>query len=484
MQAKREWSHYQIEIFKDIQKGTGNTLIIARAGASKTTVLVEGSKYVPKGKKLLFCAFNKSIQEELRDRLKFGSECLTLHSLGYRGVRQRFPGIELNNNKEWEIIEKFFDEPKENYELISNLCRAVSLCKATLTDIPSKIEDLIYEYGIDIGELEIDAFVKHICQALRLCKEKTDQLSFDDMIWFPFIYNINCGKYDMVFVDEAHDLSRSMIELALSVVKPDGRAIAVLDDRQAIYGWRGADSQVLDNLRKRLSPKELMLPICYRCPKKVVALAQEIVPDIEPYEHNQEGEIIEINIAEMHQLIKPGSYLISRTNAPLIAQCLKLLKNGVPTNILGRDIGDGLLWLIKRSKKKKVDAFLKWLDDWGKKERQRILAKRPRANVEFIADKIECLENLCNGAKSIDEVKQNIAQLFKDTDEKNIVLGASTHRIKGKESDTVFMLADTYWSSSTEEKNCEYVAYTRARKKLYLVRKVKKTNEDKTQKLD
>jgi DNA helicase II / ATP-dependent DNA helicase PcrA len=478
---KREWSPFQREIFRDIQSGSGNTIIIARAGASKTTVLVEGAKYVPRGKKLLFCAFNKSIQEELRNRLGDFIDCFTLHSLGFRAVKQRFPSIELNNNKCWEIVEKFFDDPKECYDLIHNICKTVSLCKATITDAPSKIEDLICEYGIDTCDQEMGPFIKFVSKTLAACKANTNQLDFDDMVWFPLIFGLKCGNYDVVFIDEAHDMSRSMIELALSAVKRDGRVIAVLDDRQAIYAFRGADAKVLDNLRTRLAPKELMLPICYRCPKKVISLAQTIVPDIQVYEHNQEGEIIEIALSELDQHIKVGSYLISRTNAPLVAQCLKLLKNKIPTNILGRDIGDGLLSLIKRSKKKRVDAFLKWLSDWGVKERLRILAVKPRANVDFIADKIECLRYLCEGAASLEEVKSNIKALFKDVEEKNIVLGSSIHRIKGKESDTVFVLADTLWSSDIIEKNCEYVAYTRARKKLYLVRKHKKEDTDETE---
>lgn len=468
---KHIWSEYQKNVFKNIAKGDGHTIVIARAGSAKTSSLVEGSRYIPKGKKSLFCAFNKSIQEELKSRLGSYIECLTLHSLGFRAVKLRFGEVELNNNKCWEIVEGFFSNPKEEYDLIENICKTVDLCKATLTDTPLKIEELIIEYDIDICEIEIKDFIQYVCQTLRKCKEITNQIDFNDMIWFCFVYKLNVGKYDFVFIDETQDLNVAQIEMALSAVKPTGRIIAVLDNLQALYSWRGADAKVLDRLRERLFPTELSLPICYRCPVKIVDLAKKFAHDILPYEKAIEGEIININVTELQKYAKPGSYVLSRINAPLIKHCLKFLKNGIPANILGRDIGDGLLYLIKKSKKKRVDAFLKWLYDWAKNEKNRILSKYPKASTEVVDDKVECMENLCDGATTLEEVKDNIDKLFKDNTEKNIVLFSSIHRIKGKESNIVIVLADTLRSSSQEELNIQYVAFTRSKKTLYLARK-------------
>jgi hypothetical protein len=64
MQPKLVWSDLQKAIFQDISVGKGNTVVLARAGSSKTTTLVEGVKYIPKKLKTIFIAFNKSIQLE------------------------------------------------------------------------------------------------------------------------------------------------------------------------------------------------------------------------------------------------------------------------------------------------------------------------------------------------------------------------------------------------------------------------------------
>src|SRR5438445_575333 len=150
--VKHNWSEYQKEIFREIAKPNGgHVMVIARAGASKTTSLVEGSKYVPRGKKALFCAFSKPIQEELRSRLGSYIECYTLHALGFRGIKNRFGNIELDNDKCWTIVEEMIGNVRDNYDLIDNVCKTVAFCKATLSDTPTQIEELLYKYDIDIA---------------------------------------------------------------------------------------------------------------------------------------------------------------------------------------------------------------------------------------------------------------------------------------------------------------------------------------------
>ena len=471
---KLVFSEYQKKIFKEINQGTKNVIVIARAGSSKTTSLVEGSKFIPKGTKTLFCAFNKSIQEELKNRLSDRVECSTLHSLGLRGIKQRFPGVEIDNFKCPNIAETVVGNKKDNYDLIESVCKTVSLCKANLYDTTSKVEEVVLQYGIDTCDTEMPDFAKLVLLTLRKCKEQTKIIDFDDMIYFPFIYKMNVGKWDLVFVDEFQDLNRAQIELALSAKSPKGRVIAVGDNRQAIYSWRGADSNMMDVLKTRLNPVELTLPICYRCPTKVVEMAKEFVPDIQAFDQAPEGEIFNIDISELMKLPKPGDVILSRTNAPLIKQCLKLLKAGKPANIMGRDIGDGLFYLVKKSKKKTVVDLLKWLLKWEEDEKEKMQIKYPNASTEVISDKAECIRMFCEDAKSVEDIKSNIKKLFQDGDNTKVILHSSVHRAKGTEYDNVFIFADTLRGGTEEEENIHYVAITRSKKKLYFARKATK----------
>src|SRR5258708_34521393 len=97
---------------------------------------------------------------------------------------------------------------------------------------------------------------------------QTGIVDFDDMILFPLIKNLRVkfGK-DLIFLDEAQDLSRVRQALAKKFVKPGGRMVVVGDDRQAIYGFSGADAAALDNLTSSLGAIKMPLSITWRCPK-------------------------------------------------------------------------------------------------------------------------------------------------------------------------------------------------------------------------
>ena len=83
-------SKYQEKFFDFVQHGVGNAVIEAKAGAGKTKTAISSIKLIPKDQKCLFIAFNKSIADELNERLKSRSNCIarTTHSLGFLMLRR------------------------------------------------------------------------------------------------------------------------------------------------------------------------------------------------------------------------------------------------------------------------------------------------------------------------------------------------------------------------------------------------------------
>lgn len=467
MKTKRVWSDYQKDIFKDIAKGVGHTVVVARAGSGKTSTIVEGFKYVPRGKKVLMVAFNKSIAEELKQKAPSYVDVLTLHSLGFRAIKQSFgTAVQLDNKKSFGIVETLIGS--KDWELTVNICKTISLCKGFLFDTRDKVKELMDRFGIETFDMPRDKFVETSLKALALCKAYKHIVDFDDMIWFPFVYGLNVGKFDVVFIDETQDLNTAQIVMALSACKKDGRIIAVGDPRQAIYTFRGADANAVDNIIKKLSAKTLPLSVTYRCPLKVVAMAQEVVPDLKPAPDAKSGHTAYVSVEEMLRDVKPGDFILSRTNAPLIKYCMKLLKNGVSANIQGRDVGANLLSFVKKSRAKTIDKFLKYVDDWETIETKRLLSEKK--DTQTCLDKVECLRNLCEGILTIQDLKDTIEKLFHDVDDHNKVILSTTHKAKGLERNRVFVLRGTYRRGlNTEEDNLWYVAITRAKSELYLV---------------
>jgi DNA helicase II / ATP-dependent DNA helicase PcrA len=296
---KRDWSDLQKNIFRDINKGTDHTVVIARAGSGKTSTIVEGFRYLPKGKKTLMVAFNKAIADELKQRAPSYVDVMTLHSLGFRAIKQSFGEVVLENNKCSTLVSQIIGDDYDLWELNMSICKCVSLCKGFLVDTPDKIGDLIDKFGIEIFELSRKQFIENVIKALGMCKASKQVIDFDDMIWFPFVYHLNVGKFDVVFVDEAQDLNAAQIVMVMSACKPGGRIIAVGDPAQSIYQFRGADSEAIPNFINKLKAKTLPLSITYRCPKAIVKLAQEIVPDINAADTAPEGIVHDIQVNEL-----------------------------------------------------------------------------------------------------------------------------------------------------------------------------------------
>lgn len=236
----------------------------------------------------------------------------------------------------------------------------------------------------------------------------------------------------------------------------------------SIYQWRGADSDAIGRIRKTLNAKTLGLPVTYRCPLTVVKEAQKIVPALEPAPNAIDGKIDYISYDEMYKLARPGCFILSRVNAPLVTLALGFIKRGIPANIQGRDIGENLVQLINRSKAKTIESFVDYVERWKKKECQRLMARN--RDTTLVIDKAECLFALAEGADSVRELKSNIERLFSDTDDSKKVILSTTHKAKGLERDTVFMLTNTFRYSGGEESNIRYVAITRAKKELYFVK--------------
>lgn len=466
--AIRSWSKYQEDIFADIASGKGNTQVDALAGTGKTSTIVEGFYHAPKDKSILMCAFNKSIQTELESRAPEGIDIKTLHSLGYAACRRAFPKIGAPDKNKLDGYIKAEIGEEDNYEFRSNVAKLVSLCKGYLAHSYNEIDEVIDRHDIETNEHSREFVVTLALKLLDATKRDTNRVDFDDMVWLPNVLNLKLPKYGMVFIDEAQDLNNAQINLALNSIDANGRIISVGDRNQAIYGFRGADSNAIQNIVDRCNSKRLPLSVTYRCAKAIVQMAQSIVPEIEAASSAQEGIVENISENNVERMVKPGDFILSRANAPLIKWCLTLLKSRIPANIQGRDLGKNLNAMIKKSKANSVESFLTWLDEYEGMEVMR-LAKIKRST-DIISDKAECLRILCDGARTLNEVQENMDKLFKDGDDTNRVILSSIHRSKGLERDRVFVLNNTLKiGKNQEESNLGYVAYTRAKRELYLV---------------
>ncbi len=463
----------QQNIFDNVSNGVGHTVVKARAGSGKTTTIMGSLASVPTGMTVALFAFNKSIATELGRRAPKGVEVKTLHAHGFSSIRRSFRNVTVNNDKTLLVCETMFGEPindhpvRGHYRAIASLVAVAKDTMVTRGDLVA-LDSLVDDFGIDAPEAGRSDFIAAAMKVLEQSAELTHIVDFSDMCWLPVVLRLRVWAFDHVFVDETQDLSPSQVELLLMSVKRGGRITAVGDDRQAIYAFRGADVNTIPNLIDRLNAKVLPLSVTYRCCRAVADMASTEVRDLSAAPGAVLGSVSSCGEDEMLTCANVGDMIISRSNAPLMGYCLRLLKIGKRAAIKGRDVGAGLIAMIKKSKATSVDGLLTWATAWHKKETER-LAKKEKST-DPADDKLECIYVLADGATSINEVIDRAKNLFSDDGDVGRITLGTTHKLKGLEADRVWMLENTYRRhKGGEEANCWYVAVTRAKSDLRLV---------------
>jgi superfamily I DNA/RNA helicase len=488
-----KWSKQQTAIFTWMKTGRGNARVTARAGTGKTTTIIEAINHAPENQ-ILVCAFNKEIADELSRRLKNPkASARTLHSIGNGIVYKNIGSAQIDKDRGKKIAKKALQQsyPKmsPNFDVINCVKDLASKAKgmapfATITDL-QKIADQFDLYPSEESAeagWEIHMIIKAARTALDLAKVNNGSIDYDDMIYLPLANNWARPRFDLIVVDEAQDMNYSQLLLAQRVSR--GRIMVVGDDRQAIYGFRGADSGSLDRLKTQLKTKELKLTITYRCPKKVVALANEVVEDFEAAATAPEGTIDEISYPHIFAAAAPGNFILSRTNAPLAKTCLQLVRDGKRAIIRGRDFGERLVALVRKMEAATMEDLFAGLKTWQDTMIASLQAQGEDADansekMEMVVDQVETIRQLSEGLATPAEVITRISNFFVADREADLTLGAAitlstVHKAKGLESERVFIMKDTFkrrnGAVNGEEANIWYVAITRSKSHLTMVR--------------
>jgi len=219
----------QKRIFLFTEKRPENILIKARAGTGKTSTAVECAKLLPKDKSIMFLAFNKHIQEELKTKLPEYVRCYTTYGLGTAAIKKKYGDkiqfdefkidkIIQKKVKSWDLDDEFNSDEEISFYL-TQIKKLVNMCRLTLTVKPEFIPYIADRYEINYSK------PKDIKRVLKVLDTATnDRTSFDytDMIYLPAIDNsIWMFPQDYVFIDEFQDLNRCQIKIIEKILKKD-----------------------------------------------------------------------------------------------------------------------------------------------------------------------------------------------------------------------------------------------------------------------
>jgi DNA helicase-2/ATP-dependent DNA helicase PcrA len=302
-------------------------------GTGKTTKLIDYVKTFYKLgtplDKIGYFAFTTKAANEAIDRMLDAYKHLqrkdlkhfrTLHSLAFNrlGMKKsevmqdehyedigRKLGIEVTVYSNGQETTGFVDSNSEYFNLIN---------AARIKEV--SIED---EYNTGMYSYELEKNLLHILEGeLNNYKDSFKLYDFTDMIEKFNVAKL-CPKYDVVFVDEAQDLSPIQWKMVDILRENSKYVILAGDDDQAIYGWAGAD--VLKFIATQ-AKKDIILPQSYRVPRSVQDIANKIldrIPEDRRVKKNwsprdKQGVVDYITTVDDAPLYKGNWLVLARTN--------------------------------------------------------------------------------------------------------------------------------------------------------------------------
>jgi DNA helicase-2/ATP-dependent DNA helicase PcrA len=371
---------------------------------------------------------------------------------------------------------------------------------------------------------------------------------FTDDLWYAAIYadKIHWPKYDFVLADEVQDFNECQKITLRKLSQSGAKIVAVGDENQSIYGFRGADTKAFNNLSSELEnlsqEKEVehSLTTNYRSRPGIINFVNNSTKvkklKGKVFEDGQEGQVTdkEKEYENVFDIIKKENEekkmqetaFISRTNQPLTHAALKLLSLGIPFVILGKDLAKDLIKHTEKIMKfKKLNpnnsvqelhyALQSYLDDeiesHGDQSSKKAYLQDLKETTEAL---LRCIDQFSSLNESIENLvlsgllsehsglmrkdiqsfilwlKEKLSGLNIEESEKDFksykekvekekpVILTTSHKSKGLEFDRVYILRDDQFphpkakreEELEQEENAKYVAYTRAKDQLHIVK--------------
>lgn len=270
----------------------GNFLVIAGPGAGKTHTLLYRVLHMVKmgipGSEICIVTFTRKAANDLKRRIKNILPELeigfvgTIHALAYflisRSSTSNFRLIDPEDDRmilKLSMEEKSFKMPKAT--TIKTIQKIFDYSQITKKELEETLIDLNHE-NLDVESL------KEIQNSYIEYKKQNGYMNYSDIILMSNGLNIKPLKYLMI--DEYQDTDPIQIEMIKSLKFEN--VMAVGDDFQSIYSFRGADNKIILSFGKDFkNAKVIKLNINYRSTKEIVDM-ENIVTNATEYGYKKD----------------------------------------------------------------------------------------------------------------------------------------------------------------------------------------------------
>ena len=290
----------------------------------------------------------------------------------------------------------------------------------------------------------------------------------------------------VLVIDEAQDMGKDDFRLVQALMRQNEemRVIAVGDDDQNIYAFRGSDSRYMQSLVSEEGAKLYEMTDNYRSDHAVVRCANRFVQRIPGrLKHTslqsaigEEGKVVTLKSLIDAEISTQGSTaILTRTNEETMQFAYELERRGLHATVAqsmgGFRFGNlaEVRYFLKQlgNKEEAIISTERWQE-----AKQRTLEAYATSTClsimkHFFAD-FEVTHHAYYHSDLREYIFESNIEDFIAADEHSVFV-STIHKAKGREFDTVYLLSPVPDGRDINDMRAYYVGLTRAKKNLYLV---------------
>ena len=314
-----------------IQHTDGPCLVLAGPGSGKTLTIVNRVKYLIEKQKvrpeeILVVTFTRFAAAEMKSRL-----CLVMGKRDLPVTVGTFHGIYYGILKwAYRMNQENILSETEKYQILRGV---INKERMEIFDEEDFIQDIVAEIGkVKNNRIPLEEFVSEKCSAdafrniyrnYEQHRKELKKIDFDDMLVLCYeLFRLRPDvlaqwqkKFRYVLIDEFQDINRIQYDVIRMLAQPENNLFVVGDDDQAIYGFRGADSELMLGFGKDFpDAKQILLGMNYRSTANIVQNSLKLIENnVERYskklEANREGGSC-LHIQEVKDPVEEAEYVL------------------------------------------------------------------------------------------------------------------------------------------------------------------------------
>ena len=314
-----------------IQHTDGPCLVLAGPGSGKTLTIVNRVKYLIEKQKvrpeeILVVTFTRFAAAEMKSLL-----CLVMGKRDLPVTVGTFHGIYYGILKwAYRMNQENILSETEKYQILRGV---INKERMEIFDEEDFIQDIAAEIGkVKNNRIPLEEFVSEKCSAdafrniyrnYEQHRKELKKIDFDDMLVLcyelfrsrPDVLAQWQKKFRYVLIDEFQDINRIQYDVIRMLAQPENNLFVVGDDDQAIYGFRGADSELMLGFGKDFpNAKQILLGMNYRSTANIVQNSLKLIENnVERYskklEANREGGSC-LHIQEVKDPVEEAEYVL------------------------------------------------------------------------------------------------------------------------------------------------------------------------------